>query len=174
MVETGLDWQSVVDVAVLLRGIYAVLSKQHHHLLPFLADITSITFLTMSDEYRTLEQARRFIEELAIKQPGHLYIIRSNFAKFPLFDGFLVVNGIPDGKDVVGYQVKLGRNIPRYAVPNWVKRGILIRGDAPSSSYVRPDGWTFMSEEEIKDFLGYSLSRLYPASWLSEIVDRFD
>jgi hypothetical protein len=174
--ETGLDcWQSIVEVALLLRGISAILSKQHHHLLPFLLDITSITVITMSEEYRTLEQAHRFIEELSTKQPGHLYVIRSHYDKFPLFDGFLVVSqGIPNTKQVVGYQVKPDKDIPRYAVPNWVKKGIFIRGDAPSSSYGRPEGWTFMNERDIKDLLGYSLSRLYPASWVSEIYNRFD
>jgi hypothetical protein len=170
MVETGLDWQSVVDVAVLLRALEALLWKGKHPLVSSIPEVKSIKFVPMPDEYRTLEQGQQFIAHLPQREAGHLYIIRSTYAKFPLFDGFLVAVLPTNLKEVTGYQVKLGRHTPRQAVPNWVNGGgVLIRGLASTSSSSRPNGWKFMSECQIQEFLGYSLDPLYPASWVSGV-----
>lgn len=170
MVETGLDWQSVVDVAVLLRALEALLWKREHPLVSSIPEVKSIKFIQMPDEYRTLEQGQQFIQKLPPREPGHLYMIRSSYAKFPLFDGFLVAVLPMNVKEVTGYQVKLGRHTPRQAVPDWVNGGgVLIRGLAAASSSSRPNRWEFMSEDEIQEFLGYSLGPLYPASWVSGV-----
>lgn len=177
VVDIGLDWQSVVDVAVLLRALEALLWKGKHPLVPSLTEVKSIEFVPMPDEYRTLTQAEEFINNLPTRESGHLYTIRSTFARFPLFDGFLVAV-LPDNvKNVIGYQVKLGRHTPRYSVPRWVDGGgFLIRGLASTSSRRSSKGWKHMSDNEIQNFIGYSLAPLYPASWLSEVStkDRFD
>ena len=176
MVETGLDWQSVVDVAMLLRALEALLWKREHPLVPSLFEVKSIEFIPMTDEYKSLEHGQQFIMSLPPREPGHLYLIRSTYAKFPLFDGFLVaVLPTTNVKEVTGYQVKLGRSAPRHAVPDWVNGGgVLIRGLAPVSSSVSPNGWRYMNEGQIQEFLGYSLGPLYPASWLSAAEEMFD
>lgn len=177
MVETGLDWQSVVDVAVLLRALEALLWKRGHPLVPSLFEVKSIEFVPMPDEYRTLEQGQQFIMNLPPREPGHLYVIRSTYAKFPLFDGFLVAVLGTNLKELTGYQVKLGRHTPRLSVPNWVNGGgVLICGLASTSSSIRPTGWKFMSECQIQEFLGYSLDPLYPASWVGGVIaeEMFD
>eukprot|EP01040_Poterioochromonas_malhamensis_P014682 gene14682-16298_t len=140
-VETGLDWQSVVDVAVLLRALEAFMWKGYHSLVPELSEVKSIQFVPMPDEYRNLEQGQQFIMNLPPQEPGHLYIIRSSFARFPLFDGFLVAV-LPMNLKIVGYQVKLERHTPREAVPDWVNGGgVVLRGLAPASSSVKQKGW---------------------------------
>ena len=47
--------------------------------------------------------------------------------------------------------------------------GVLIRGLAPASARIRPNGWKYMNESQIQEFLGYSLGPLYPASWVSGV-----
>lgn len=166
MVETGLDWQCVVEVAVLLRALEAWLMKTDHPFLPSLSEVKLIQFVTMPDDIQTLKQARKLITNLPHRD-SHLVVVRSSFAKFPLFDGF-VVGMLPTGSVVTGYQVKLGRRTPRSPVPSWVNGGgLLVRGLAPSSTRdKRPSGWTFMNRSEIETFLGYSLASLYPAVWV--------
>lgn len=168
VVETGLDWQSVVDVAVLLRAVEAVLWNGKHPLMPSLSKVQSIEFVPMPDECRTLEQGQQFITKLPPRGASHLYIVRSTYARFPLFDGFLVAVLPANLKVVTGYQVKLGRHAPRLQVPDWVNGGgFLIRGLASISSSSNPTRWKFMSQGEIQQFIGYSLEPLYPASWVS-------
>jgi len=174
MAKTGLDWQSVVDVAVLLRALKALLWKSEHPLAPSLFEVQSIEFVQMPDDHTSLEQGQQFIANLYQRQPGHLFVVRSSYAKFPLFDGFLVAV-LPDNnlKVVTGYQVKLGRHTPRHPVPDWVNGGgVLLRGVAAASSSTRPNGWEFFNEDQIQEFVGYSLAPLYPACWISGVRDE--
>lgn len=122
MVETGLDWQSVVDVATLLRMLQALLWNTNNRFIPSGFRVKSIGFVKMPGEFRTLERAQQFMNSPP-HQEGHLVIIRSAYAKFPLFDGFVVAM-MPSGERyVTGYQVKLGRKTLRLGVPEWMKGG---------------------------------------------------
>lgn len=165
-VQLGLDWQCVVDLAILLRALVAVLSEGEHLLLPGF-QVKDVKLCPMPPEIQTLEAGRAFIQQaIASAAPGTLLIVRSNFAKYPLFDGFMVyVMEDIAASIIVGQQTKLGRNLPKKSVPEWVNGGgYVIRGNATNQSYCA-NGWTYCDEASIKNFLGYSLESLYPSSW---------
>jgi len=180
MVEVGLDWQCVVDIAVLLRAVQAYLKEGIHPMMPAMV-VNDIEFISMPAQAQNLNEGYEFIKQCTAHKPvGHLMIIRSTYAKFPLFDGF-VVGVVSKRKSVItGYQVKFGRNTPSQSVPSWVNGGgLLIRGAAPEGSSTLPSGWTSYGKEACKNFLGYSLEPLYPDDWLElasqvPFSNRFD
>jgi hypothetical protein len=173
-VQTELDWKCVVNLAVSLKALQALLRRTNHPLVPDVI-VKKVQCLPMPLEYETLKDGQQFINHhVARSSPGDLMIFRSNFEKFPLFDGFVVGIRNDGGSAVSGYQLKLGRNTPSKDVPQWVNRGgHLVRGLTSGSSSTLPSSWKYYSEEEIKEFVGYSLLPLYPASWTSA-DERFD
>ena len=126
--ESILDWQVVVEVSLLLWALNAVVNETKHPLVPSLAKVKVIQFLRLAEDYTLLNKTEgqssveAFIEEWRgqDREAGRLAVVRCEYDKFPLFDGFLVAT-LPNGEAFIrGYQVNLNRPVPRLAIPDWV------------------------------------------------------
>ena len=59
-------------------------------------------------------------------------------------------------------------------LPEWIETGLLIRGRASASTTLMR-GWTYLSEQTIRELLGYSLQFVYPNIWPAiPVQDQFD
>ena len=170
MTETGLDWEILVQLAIVMRMIQARAkgSTGAFGLIPaFSCPVVSM----MSLNTLTLEEALEEIQAERLKYHNLDFVIVATptYSKFPDFDGFIIQ------KDrITGYQVKLGRACPKREKLDWMEAAFLIRGRAPSSTNLM-NGWTFASEESVKSLLGCSLRCMYPNSWLDiPLTDSFD
>ena len=98
-------------------------------------------------------------------------MVNSQFAKLPTFDGFVwyhdpVANdasGVAVPK-IIGYQCKLGKGGTSWAVPDSISKGVLIRG-VPADKTFKKDKWEYLSNTQVKEFVGYSLEPLVPVNW---------
>jgi hypothetical protein len=106
-------------------------------------------------------------------------VYSATYVKFPNYDGFVAYYnpGAPDVVRVFGFQAKLGRAYPKSDVDDeLVMAGFVLRGSAPAAENIKK-GWVYMSAADVKDFLGFSLSFLYPANLLDlppSTEDLFD
>ena len=157
--QTGLDWEVIVQIAILLRCIGR---PGANIVLPFLGDckVSGTICVTIPAEYQSLDQAHSFISKCVRSlATDTVAYITPQFAKFPDYDGFLVYK-----EAVVGIQIKLTRGYPKHPVPDWISEAFLIRGNAPATTYV-DEKWTYLNKEEMVALLGYSLAPLYPNTW---------
>ena len=174
--ESGLDWEIIVQVAIVLRMIQAQFTGSTGAF--DLIDIDScpnVSILSLSSQCLSLAAARTEIENEIAKHHGEIVVVATpTYSKFPDFDGFICHRNIANDVDITGYQVKLGRTYPKHDKPEWIKHAWLIRGRAPSSRSVRK-GWHYLDEYSIRDLLGSSLQYMYPSNW-PEIpeYDSFD
>eukprot|EP01039_Chlorochromonas_danica_P008220 gene8220-9067_t len=142
-------------------AVYVLRNQVYTLQIPPSTTYSGISFF-LFDLNCSFSQGMEFITKLPPRESGHLYMIRSSYSKFPLFDGFLVALLPHNVREVTGYQVKLGRHTPQKAVPKCVNGGgVLIRGIARASPRaVIPNGWRYMEQNQIEEFLGYSLKPL--------------
>ena len=171
IVETGLDWQILIEIAAMLNccsaqkfggsgpfGICEGLSKPHTvDLFAIPANVTRVD--------TAVHEIRRRLRSSTVPIIG---VYTSTYAKFPKYDGFVGYYDpvIPDTFRVFGYQAKLSRAYPKGAVDgDLVNVGFLMRGHAPVTENEKR-GWKYLSISELYTFLGFSLSFLYPAELL--------
>ncbi len=128
--------------------------------------------LTMPPQITTLDKAKEYIDKCVASHPvkaptGALFCITSSDPKFPDFDGLLVytpAGGAANYTRIYGYQVKLRQGHPKNKhVPKWIEAAFLIKGRAAKKSRYVGD-WKYLSEDEVRELLGVSLSAMYPAS----------
>ena len=158
--QTGLDWEVIVQIAILLRCIGEPGANID---LPFLGDckVSGTICVTIPAECESLDQAHSFISNcIRSLATETVAFITPQFAKFPDYDGFLVYK-----EAVVGIQIKLTRGYPKHPVPDWISEAFLIRGNVtPATTYV-DEKWAYLSKEEMVALLGYSMAPLYPNTW---------
>lgn len=174
--ETGLDWEIIVQIAILLR---CICPPDSEICVPFFGNrnrrrVLETLCVTIPAENHTLEDAHNFIvgfvDSVAV---GTILYITPQYAKFPDYDGFLVYKAVDEHTVVVGIQVKLTRGYPKHPVPTWIEKAILIRGNAPERPNYK-DKWIYLSKEVMMGLLGTSMAPLYPHSWPAQpLVDNF-
>lgn len=164
--QTGLDWEVMMQIAILLRCIICPRSG----ILPFFGgcEVLVVTCATIPAEFITSHDAYRFIAHLVNGlAPGTLLYLSPQCAKFPDYDGFLVFKAAAAAGTfrVVGIQVKLSRGSPKHLpVPGWIEAAVLLRGNAPERAHLS-DKWTYWNRDQMVELLGVSLGSLYPRSW---------
>ena len=166
--QSGKDWEVLIQISILLRGILAVNNRKEFH--PLLEKYVVIKGMCCCGlDCETLDQAGESIQEVIRKNPETLCVFSCRVATFPLFDGFV---GYFDGisqEIIAGHQEKIGRKYPsgKIKVPTWVTKAFLMRGDVPNKSGESVDGkWQYLNAETIKErVLGYSLKFVYPSDW---------
>ena len=165
--ETGLDWELIVQFALLLRCVAA---KVNGLLGPFeicgLGCKPDIMCRTLVAECNSLLSAQSIITaEMLSLENATIAIYTPVYAKFPAFDGFVAYHCNGHVR-VFGYQCKLNRGYPKNdAPPDWPEKAFLLRGNAPRTDN-RRRGWEYCSHDFIKsEVLGHSLAPLYPAAW---------
>jgi hypothetical protein len=132
--------------------------------------VTDVAMDRMPD-VRTLEQAKEWIfKTMQPLKPGSVVMFYPQYSSFSLVESFLVLKTVSGMLCIYGIQVKAGRNTPNtnVAIPDWMDRVVLIRGDAPATCTERQDRFVYMSKSQTENLLGYSLRSLYPANWRSD------
>jgi hypothetical protein len=163
--ETGLDWEIIVQVAILLRCVGAYFGDNDPPFLGRGCTVHDIECVTIPKEYQTLDGAHKFIVDCtrAVKV-GTVMYISPQFAKFPDYDGFLLYKESDSRNRIIGVQIKLLRGYPKNLPPSWMEAAYLIRGGAPVKAFAK-EKWQYLNDNEMKSLLGYSLEPLYPSSW---------
>jgi hypothetical protein len=164
--DRGKAWEFLIDVAILLRAMYCYLPGERFPLLNKVpAD--GIMCFDIPDDIATLETAKTFIEERLRSSREWLCVFHPKNSQFPLFDGFIGICKEDGTITISGYQDKSGNDYPSGPAPEWVNGGAyLIRGKAPKKAGTDKAGtWIYLSEEEVLDLLGTSLSLVYASAW---------
>jgi hypothetical protein len=158
--ETGIDWELIVQCALLLHCINAKVNGLGG---PFriceLRCKPDILCLSLVAECNSLVSARDIITAEMLKlENATIAIFTPTCARFPAFDGFIAYRGNGHVR-VFGYQCKLNRAYPKHDAPcEWPEKAFLLRGNAPPNGNQRR-GWEYCSDEFIKtSVLGHSLA----------------
>lgn len=171
--EKGLEWESIVNIALSFRCLQQSLSCTGSPFGVFKYGEKPLAMcVTMPGEIKTLQNARDFINEVInekIEENEYvLLLVVPSYGKFPDSDGFVVTaKKLNDGtvrEAMFPYQSKAGESYPSRKLPDGLVKGYLLRGKAPASAGLGK-GWVYMSMNEVKDLLGVSLSPLYPLYW---------
>jgi hypothetical protein len=170
-VQTGMDWETVVQYAVMMRCVYSCKNRDDSgpfDILPSARKRTKFRFIAVPGEHETVDSLIAYVEgELVHCTDPTLVMVNSQFAKFPTFDGLVWYHdpaSSPVCPPIVGYQCKLGRSGTNWNVPDSVRKGVLIRGK-PRVSTFRKQKWEYFSDTQVKEFVGSSLEPLIPTNW---------
>ena len=162
-IESGKDWEIVITIATIFRCLLSQLLGAQG---PFeIAPAQSFPHVVyMETPSKTLPEV---FSEIGSRYDGYLaptiLIVTLTYSKFADFDLLVCYGRQQGGFRCDGYQMKLGRAYPKRPVPTtYVQRGFLFRGRAPASES-RKDSWQYLSEGDVKEFLGYSFSPLIPS-----------
>jgi hypothetical protein len=172
-VETGMDWETVVQYAVMMRCIYSCKSRDDSgpfDILPSARKRPEFRFIAVPGEHETVDSLIAYVEgELVHCTDPTLVMVNSQFAGFPTFDGLVwyhdPASSSPVRPPIVGYQCKLGRQGTDWNVPDSVREGVLIRGNPAGSTFHKHNKWEYFSDAQVKAFVGSSLEPLVPTNW---------
>ena len=167
-VESGLDWEAIVLVALSLRCVQAKYGFAHRLLcLPETEPVKGVFFHNVPQEScKTLPDMVKWWKQRTVSPALFPYIavLSPNYAKTEVVDAAWIYQQNSASNYVVrGVQDKLGRTVPSADMPDGML-GLLMRGKAPSTGK-QDNGWVYPSSVDIRDFLGASLSALYPSDW---------
>jgi hypothetical protein len=176
--ESGLDWEIVVQVAILLQSLNAKVNKGRAA-GPFdIVDDEQCDFVVTREfpvNVVTIEAANDFIEnELAKREPGTILVATPKYAKFPDYDVIVAYKRQNGTVRKFGVQVKLGRTYPKQEVADCLEAAFLVRGCAPTANNTKGK-WKYCGEGMVKELVGYSLAPLIPQAWPAvPAVDTYD
>lgn len=177
--NTGLDWELVVQAALMLQFADTVLNNaplplelgapQHWPL--------HARHIKFPPRVHTLMEAKLFISELLQKTTGPtLFLITPAAGDLNVLDGFAVytpgtdnMRGRPKnhagwrpGIVVHGFQCNAGREIPTKAAPPMTHKSFLVRGK-PAMEHSLMRNWECLSRKQTMKLLGWSLEPFMPA-----------
>lgn len=175
-VGTGLDWETLVQYAVMMRCVYASKCSVYDGpfgILPNAATCPIFRFISVPASCQNVDGLITYVKNKLkeCKEPT-LVMANSQYANFPVFDGFVWyhvpgsnnANNANNADTIMGYQCKLGRATSTWDIPDPIRKGVLIRG-LPVDSSFKKDKWEYLTKTEVEEFLGYSLQPLIPANW---------
>ncbi len=166
--ESGLDWEMVVQIAILLQSLNAKVNRSRGR-GPFgIVDDGQCECVTTREfpvTVITVEAANAYIkDELAACNPGTILVATSKYGKFPDYDGMVAYKRQNGTVRKFGVQAKLGRAYPKREVADCLEAGFLVRGWAPTTSNAKGK-WKYCGEEVMKALVGSSLAPLIPNTW---------
>ena len=173
-VATGLDWEVLVQYVVMMRCILA--SKRADYkgpfdIIPVRNECPEFRYIAVPGECKTINELIEYVgQQLKECTTPTLVMITSQYACFPIFDGFVwyhapaTSNTAGPTRKIIGYQCKLGNTGTSWIVPDSISKGVLIRGQPVDTSFNKKK-WEFLDTQQITDFVGYSLQPLVPAKW---------
>jgi hypothetical protein len=172
-VGSGVDWKLIVQAALMLRCIDAMINGTTGPFDIVEANVfPAVECHTLVGEITTLDQAHAAISaKLNAVQRPTIMLFSCSFADFPDYDGFIAYQGFRDGSPskprILAYQEKRGREYPKNDAPecDWIEKSLLLRGKAPTKAN-QLRGWINLSRTEILHLLGSSLKPLYPGAQL--------
>jgi hypothetical protein len=171
--HSGIAWQCTVEVAIVLRMLKAawVGSGGPFDMVPP-ETYPKLAFRTLVDECDTVEKARGLMDSMIAeyKSPTLIYVGSAN-AQFPAVEGFVAyTSGCLATAKIVGFQVKAGKALPGDNIDTSVINGggVLFRGRVMAKNPKKKEGWTYMTAEQVRNFLGNSLLLSMPRNWLPD------
>jgi len=170
--QGGKDWEVIVTVATVIRSLYSKLrgTSGPFHICPVR---TFPNVECISTVLPTLPEVMEIISSFFLTaDTPTILIVSLGYDKFADFD-LLVCYGCSTNQFVCdGYQMKLSRAFPKRDIPKCIRTGFLFRGKAPARNNMKA-GWQYLSENDMIDFLGFSLAPLIPTCY-GEISDADD
>ena len=123
---------------------------------------------------KTIDEALTLFRSMKLPD-SHVVIAIPSYATFPDYDGFLCYKQAEDiAPTIIGFQCKQNRTYPKYEVPKGISQAVLLRGNAPSATFVKKK-WVYYNEEQVRTVLGWSLRHLFAADWGEvPLNDAFD
>lgn len=117
---------------------------------------------------------KQLIEGLTLPSSyPHVAVFYPPHARFETYDLLVVVYQRADARQVYGYQLKEGRDIPKKeAANNLCQYSYVIRGFAAEREKLLRS-WEVASDEDIDQFLGVTGACLAPKRWRSFDADNF-
>lgn len=164
---SGLDWELIVQVAILLQCLNAKLNNGDgpFGIVGAGEEVSTIVTLPLFDNVTDVNGANIVLNEFMYSSAiGTIVVSTPTYSSFPIFDGFVYFKESNQNVVKIGYQVKLGRAYPTSDVPDFLHSGVLVRGRPPSKSGER-GSWKYYSDYEIDNLLGASLQGLKPSVW---------
>ena len=166
--ESGKEWECVLNIAIIFRCQYQSYfgSDSPFDIVP-LGIKPAVICRTIPAELTTQVSIRDFIthsRSSCLSSGPCVLVLVPSYSKFPDFDGFVVYCPDASTEIIYGYQAKTKRTYPKRDCPDWVKEGLLLRGNSPTKGSLRKQ-WNYMSPDDVLSLLGYSLWPMYPASW---------
>ena len=169
-VSSGKAWEIVVRAGILINALDASLNSGVRGPFGIAQNLErpagklTVVHFTLPEEVRTIEVALKHVK-LALSGLGQyvLMVVSFSYGNFPELDGFLWLQcGSVCRK--FGYQAKMRKGYPGTQPPSELDDCFLVRGDAPSKASYQ-QGWKYMSRDEVKELLGFSLESLIPSQW---------
>ncbi len=169
-VDSGKDWESLINIAILIR---CILSKSYPEYSPFnlfQEPISNVRFLSFDSEMKTLKAAKTFMNKTlnklsASNKPAVLIAIPTS-STFEVVDG-IIVHCTLDNTEYYGYQAKAGKSFPdtNKLIPDWMSECYLLRGKAPETTHgsAKEKKWKYCNKLSTIDLLGKSFAELCPA-----------
>eukprot|EP01031_Cornospumella_fuschlensis_P033455 gene33455-40474_t len=193
---TGLDWECIVHVALLIRCAHSVLmdAALPLELGRFPTSERHVKHIVMPSNITNMIQARDYICRTIVNglhDKPTVMLFTPSASGLNTLDGFLVfspgsvvlADAVRQGQaifdtmrgtwilsvKVVGFQCKAGKKTPSKDAPKFVPKAFLLRGDPAAEKCSTTRGWEFYSREQILNLLGWSLAPFLPAEISSQI-----
>jgi hypothetical protein len=165
--KTGMEWQTIVLGAIAIR-IAAVpsfsLEGVPKLVIGEIQEGASFMMVHLPLDVKDVRTAEDYLASAFFESTPLVVLAYATHPSFAIFDG-LVLHF--DGTKItqrIGLQSKQGSSGVTHTPPH-PYHGFLFRGDAPRRSRERCDGWTYLSDEDVQDFLPASFKPLYPRLW---------
>jgi hypothetical protein len=164
----GMEWQALVVASVAINITAGQFTELGDTVAGITGSITKGSFFRMihlPPHIMNASDAEEYI--LSIISSPKVGVILA-YATHPAFQSFDCIILHWDGTSIsgrIGLQAKQGSSVVKENAPDgWL--GFLFRGNAPSSAgRVKKVGWTYLTSEEVADFIPFSLQQLLPARW---------
>mmetsp|Transcript_33825 Transcript_33825/g.49111 ORF Transcript_33825/g.49111 Transcript_33825/m.49111 type:complete len:592 (+) Transcript_33825:3-1778(+) len=156
--EGGKDWEVIITVATILRSLY---SNLYGTLGPFNLCPINIypNVKCISTDLLTLDEVLEVVTNFySTTNTSTILTVSLEYNKFADFD-LLVCFGKLNSYICDGYQMKLNRTYPKRDIPVGIRQGLVFHSKEPAHDKLK-SGWRYLSEDEIVQFLGFSLAQL--------------
>jgi hypothetical protein len=188
--ESGKDWEWLLIAGIYIWCLDTVMNpvlcgddgRHFRQRGPFdIAGSTGISGVSLKslpaqgqNAIKTIDEALTLFRSMKLPD-SHVVIAIPSYAKFPDYDGFLCYKQSEGtAPAIIGFQCNKNRAYPKYAVPKGISQAVLLRGNAPKSTFVKKK-WVYYNEEQVRTVLGWSLRHLFAADWGEvPLNDAFD
>ena len=165
----GMEWQALLVASVAINISAGQFTELGDKVTDIIGSITKGSFFRMIHLPRHIMNASDAEEYILgkISSVAKVGVILA-YATHPAFQTFDCIILHWDGKSIsgrIGLQAKQGSSVVKENAPDgWL--GFLFRGNAPTSAgHVQKVGWTYLTNEDVTDFIPFSLHQLLPARW---------
>jgi hypothetical protein len=167
--HTGAELEALTEVRILMgiTGAQVTGSRMKlHKALGYSPLVSYCSFYRLDQDTSNPEVAKTAIETRMQRYPvGTAMLVCTVESRFKCYDHFLVFKAW-NGNKIFGIQEKTTKAKPRKVPPLWMAGSIWIQGNnSVAESYKDDLGWLVLSQEDVENFYGPSLSLMLAAHW---------